>query len=87
MHCEHQAVYFKHQLMRIRARLQMAFGYRLPDRPDQLAFPAGDDRDHFVALRSRDIVVLDRAGDHDAAARHLARQKSHPALQDRFEPR
>ena len=65
----------------------MTFSYRLPDRLDQFALPAGDDRDHRVAQRAGNVVVLDRASDHDAAACHLARQKCNPALQDRFEPR
>ena len=86
VHHQHQAVDLEHHLLRVGAAREVAFLHRLADRLQQFGLPAGDDRNHLVALRPGAVVVLDGAGDHDAAERDLAREERDPAVEDRFQP-
>ena len=86
VHGQHQSVDLEHHLRRIDRCAQVSFRHRLPDRLQQLGLPAGDDRDHRIALRAGPVVVLDRAGNHDAAACQFARKERDPSIEDRLEP-
>ena len=82
-----QAVDLEQQLLDVGVGTQMAFDDGGADRPAERAMPGLDHRHQGVADRSGAVVELDRAADVDAARVDLDRDATHPAVEQRAQPR